>query len=328
MKRFALGFLVFCFHYILIYSMEEGSYTSEKYVESKETSELTFIQLGLLRIPILERSEEEMVNLDLAKTVLKSFKRVNEEIEKNPLLLLSKTDIENHVKEWAKRKFAPEYDGLDRNELNEKLEKSIILIHAMKPELARQRIALKACPEWNDIIKLIIAGADPNSFVNPSSCVLIRDPLLMSIYFKDIDMIRLSLHYGANLKSNSYIALPPLHTLISYNLYSIEEIEELTELFISYGAELESRDMLLQTPLIRAAKGNYQELVKFFAEKGANVNALDFSKRSALSYVGNLPNKRDLYDYLIAKGANDSIPDEFGNTPDDYINGRALGGGI
>lgn len=89
----------------------------------------------------------------------------------------------------------------------------------------------------------------------------------MSIYFKDIDMIRLSLYYGANVHINC-ATFSPIYALISYNIYSNEEIKELTELFISYGAYIDSKAMFEKTPLICLAEENNEDLVKFFVEKG------------------------------------------------------------
>lgn len=161
MKRFALGLLVFCFEYNLIHSMEEAPGTSSLKIEEE-----VFIPY-LIKIPILERTEREIANCDTVKTILKVFKRLHEVIRENALLLEYKTDVENRVKQWVIGKFAPEYADLNTKKLNKKLKKAIVLIHTIKPKEVRERIAHKMCPEWNNIIKLIIAGADPHSFVSP-----------------------------------------------------------------------------------------------------------------------------------------------------------------
>ena len=56
-------------------------------------------------------------------------------------------------------------------------------------------------------------------------------------------------------------------------------------LLIRHGADKEIESVISQTPLLRAADGNFFELLKLWLENGADVNAQDPSGWTILNYA-------------------------------------------
>ena len=59
----------------------------------------------------------------------------------------------------------------------------------------------------------------------------------------------------------------------------------IAELLIRHGADTEIESVISQTPLIRAADGNFFEFVKLLVENGADVNAQYLSGWTSLHYA-------------------------------------------
>lgn len=77
---------------------------------------------------------------------------------------------------------------------------------------------------------------------------------------------------------------------------------ELAVYLVESGADINSSDSLLQTPLIKAIKNFNIDLAKCLVKNGANVNYIDLSSSCAVKYaceIGNI----DLINFLVKNGA-------------------------
>ena len=59
----------------------------------------------------------------------------------------------------------------------------------------------------------------------------------------------------------------------------------IAESLIRYGADMEIKSVISQTPLLSAAHGNVYEFLKLLLENGADVNAQDLSRWTGLHYA-------------------------------------------
>ncbi len=91
-------------------------------------------------------------------------------------------------------------------------------------------------------------------------------------------------------------------------------VEECVEM----GANIESRNEKLQTPLIYACEILDYDMAGYFLAHQANVNEKDMFGKTALMYVCfNIDN--DIAYYLVDKGADINARDKFGKTPLMYV---------
>ena len=73
-----------------------------------------------------------------------------------------------------------------------------------------------------------------------------------------------------------------------------------------------------ETFLHLAALRGELEAAKLLVELGIDVNLLGDMGNTALHYAATHKH-RDIYDYLVSKGASDGIINEFGETPSQYL---------
>ncbi len=78
---------------------------------------------------------------------------------------------------------------------------------------------------------------------------------------------------------------------------------------VSIGANVNARDYLKRTALHWAAKHHHLSVVEYLLQNGADINAIDYNGDTALSLAFDNENYADdLYDLLISSGADPNIP--------------------
>ncbi|MBN2018798.1 MAG: ankyrin repeat domain-containing protein [Sedimentisphaerales bacterium] len=88
---------------------------------------------------------------------------------------------------------------------------------------------------------------------------------------------------------------------------------DLLEWMILTGADVNTQDQNLMTPLHLAVKDNHFETVKFLVEKGANINAQDVEDKTPLHYA--VQNEQlDTVKFLLKKKAKADVRDKNGET--------------
>lgn len=88
---------------------------------------------------------------------------------------------------------------------------------------------------------------------------------------------------------------------------------EAVELLIKYGADIESKDRKGRTAFLIHAKEGRLNMLKFLAEKGANINAMDTLKRNALFLCGERGDTKGVYTFLLSSGVQPRLLDLNGN---------------
>ena len=151
----------------------------------------------------------------------------------------------------------------------------------------------------------IANGADVNKVEGSST------PLCLAVSFAQKEMVRLLLLHGANpnLKDESNDGNTPLHKAI-LNFDKPGE-EEIIELLIANGADVNTRNFSRDTPLItliRDRKGN-KKIAGLLIERGADINSIS----NALWYAVENQDK-EMIELLLKKGANVNQRNDSGNT--------------
>lgn len=124
----------------------------------------------------------------------------------------------------------------------------------------------------HDILEaLIVAGAD----LNKREAYKGYTPMVIALRAKDFNAVRLLLKHGASPSVFGTFG-PPLAYAAS------EGFEEIVDLFIGGGANLEQRDSAQATPLIRASRNGHLSVVKMLLDAGADPYAVDCVSRTAL----------------------------------------------
>lgn len=85
--------------------------------------------------------------------------------------------------------------------------------------------------------------------------------------------------------------------------------------FLEKGAELEARDKPGNTPLHMAVRNGYINVVKLLLKAGAKINQKDYNSNTPLHECLGLPNSKDLLTLLISEGADVNAKNSYGNTP-------------
>ena len=188
-----------------------------------------------------------------------------------------------------------------------------------------------------EIAKLLIEhGADVNV-----TDILDNTPLDDAISKNNTEIAKLLIEYGADINVKGDYGKTPLHDAISKNNV------EIAKLLIEHGADVNVKDYIGYTLLGYAVSNNNAEIVKLLIEHGANVNVKnngdDTLLKSAIAneqteiaklliehgadinvknYTGCTPleiaitNKQTEMMKLLEHGADDTIDDIFGRTPE------------
>lgn len=102
--------------------------------------------------------------------------------------------------------------------------------------------------------------------------------------------------------------LIPLHLAI-HGLH-----EEMVDLLIANGADVNARDSDYDTPLIKAAQGGSEAIIMALVKAGADVNAADMSGKTPLHHLM-MSGDMETVTLLINSGANVNAADNSGLTP-------------
>lgn len=265
-------------------------------------------------------------DLDPVKAVTNAFRYLYSITSTNQFWRSHKDQLKEKLKKWSIEKFAPEYSELTESDLNEKLKNVMLELRKQFGKLltnqdeAELKIAANESPERNEIVKLVIAGADPN-FVNviadakeakgtlsssaaPTNLYAPKDLLLaMMIKFEDVNLIRLLIAYGVDVNRKiNYIA--PLDLAISGNL---EKAVEIVNLLIKAGADVNNTKDGLNTAVKRAVYLRQAPILEVLIKNGAKLNDAD------IAYIissRNRPGYGLIYNILVENGyKNLPLPD-------------------
>ena len=224
-------------------------------------SELNIHHPILLMHVIEEGIKSELnSNPNPMKAILSAAKYLNDITLTNKFWYSKKAELKEKLKQFAKEKFAPEYAKLTETQATQEMSKII-----------RGRGGSKDL-----IVKLIIAGANPNTEYNPAGIPGYKQNLLSIVIsmFEDIEPVKLLIFYDVNVNYDT-----PWKAISN-----------------------------LKNPLLRS------KIAKFLIASGANVNRLN-SKGLLPLDIAILDGDMDLVRILIEHGAKPDIENEKGQTP-------------
>ena len=150
---------------------------------------------------------------------------------------------------------------------------------------------------WFDIVHFLISqGADVNTKNGEDGRR--GNPILFDVIRHGQEKLaRLLLEYGAKSKSDGTTAL---HIACSYPKRA------LVRLVLDYGAYIDAKDALDQTPLYLASVGGFAGIVKLLLEEGAQPNVIISGRRTALYKSGD-NDRNDVLELLLRYGADPDL---------------------
>jgi len=239
---------------------------------------------------------------NIATNIIKAINYISNVTKVNKYWLSKRAELLSKLKEWAKEKFSSSYISLPKEKLNQKLEEDVInyrKIWDYKYKNQTDSDLLALADYRNDIVKLILAGADVNHPIpiNPYVPIYLLDFAIDYVndiranYLNDIDFIRFLIVFKANPNTQNDMGETPLIKLL-YNFEShpnltdddFRKIKEIVELLIAGGADLNLQDASGQTALIFAVR-NKPQLVQLLIEHGAKTDIKDRADKTALDYA-------------------------------------------
>ncbi|MDB4808166.1 ankyrin repeat domain-containing protein [Verrucomicrobia bacterium] len=158
----------------------------------------------------------------------------------------------------------------------------------------------------NEVIKLLIAN-EVDAVSKCGSCGL--SPLATAAANCDREVVKLLISKGADVNEKGEEGLTALHTAAENGN------NDVAELLIEKGADITATYKYKWTSLHIAADNGHQEIAELLLTKGAPVNAKDRVGQTPLHKAAD--GKKELYDMLIANGANIKIFDVLGTTPEE-----------
>ena len=210
------------------------------------------------------------------------------------------------LKALAKKHFAQEYTNNHVYALNDKLRiKFIQYIHAHNSKYGFS-------DERNEIIKLIIAGANPNIKVKYQNKEF--SLLEIAVYSKDIYLIILLQAYNAdlNLRTNGRTALMNVTTNNGNLDKNNDSTAEIIYFLVTMGADVNlQEETTKETALMFAITALNVEAVRQLLKNGANILITNFVGQSALHYINSYfnqitPENRDAI-FEISKLMNEEV---------------------
>ncbi len=177
--------------------------------------------------------------------------------------------------------------------------------------------------DFQRALKLVEAGADPNTRVKPQPLLTWQEFLKQVIFHSTPSskrsptafMVTFGEYYPEDI-GDHYI--PP-------NLMRDPRLTELKQIMLVHGANVDARDDDGSTVLMRASYYGHTEHMAFVLKHGAAIGALDNNGGTALhnAAVGEKP---EAVRMLLNYHANPNLKDRYGNTPlrDASTLGRAL----
>lgn len=271
MKKIFFGVLFLSLTAPIAFSMEEKPGESK---QDGETKGHIFSQLDPeLQISTVEQGIQARLNSNLnpLDAVFDAFKYLNDVTSTNKFLYSNKAALKDKLKQWAKEKFAPEYVNMGVDELNQKMDQ--LMIKVLIPNEVKKLVSIYL----NDIVKLIIAGYDPNIFLKfvvagrPHQISL----LSLAAMTKNFDLAKLLIAYGADVDLDSPLT----------NLADDEISLKIAKLLIGHGADLNKLDKDGRTPLIYAINLVYRKLAKLLVDSGASLDVKDKQGNTARYYA-------------------------------------------
>jgi ankyrin repeat protein len=134
-----------------------------------------------------------------------------------------------------------------------------------------------------------------------------------AISLQNASLIQFLLDNGArvNEKTGTF-NLSPLH--VASTGIRGKTRQDICELLIAYGADVNSKDINKETPLHWAAKVGCENIVEFLLDCDANIKILNQSKRSAL-HTAAAHHHLQIVKILLSRGAEVNLVDTQGITP-------------
>ncbi|UOX38729.1 ankyrin repeat containing protein [Finch poxvirus] len=163
---------------------------------------------------------------------------------------------------------------------------------------------------YDDLTIFEVSALSPNvdvvkEIVKTYGCDIYSDILIDASERGYASVIKYLLDIGLDIKTNS-CGETALHRAASVG--SLEVVEVL----VSYGADVNARDITGSTPLISASP--YVDTAKLLLEKGANINIADVNGYTALHNAARYGSLESIYLFL-SYGIDVDIKDKIGNTP-------------
>ena len=136
------------------------------------------------------------------------------------------------------------------------------------PELVKLLLDFGACPD---------GGSEGNAFQR-----MLRNPLLTAIRGSQNDKVILALLEGG---ANPNIAGPDARTALHVCIKECEEPQELADLLIRFGADVNSLASDNSLPLHEAVAENKLDAIRFLLQKGSSLNVEDVTGRTPLMFA-------------------------------------------
>ncbi len=135
----------------------------------------------------------------------------------------------------------------------------------------------------NDIesaTKILDAGISPNTADNATSTT----PLFIAIANNNPEMVQLLLEHGASVTQVNDKGLMPIHEAARGAVYGSDGLfrsNEILDMLIRKGANINQKDILGETPLMLAAKAGRPDTIRFLLTRGADATAVDLDGKTA-----------------------------------------------
>ncbi|MFC1763440.1 ankyrin repeat domain-containing protein [Planctomycetota bacterium] len=160
-----------------------------------------------------------------------------------------------------------------------------------------------------DIVEFLIKnGADVNAEGKSK-----YTPLYVSVR-SDTELVNLLLSEGAHVNAGAELQRnTPLHGASSAGR------QDVAELLVAHGADIEAKNSIGQTPLYKASRDGHKETVEFLISKGADINTPDTGGRTPLMRAQK-GGHDDVIALLYQHGAKDSLHAAFAAEKVSWLN--------
>lgn len=283
--RFALQLIILTLTANIIFSVDGES---EEDILSKLGAHIPELQL----MPVEQGIKSELnSDSDPVKAIINAFKYLNNITSTSKFWYAHKATLIEMLKKLAAEKFVPEYAGLSQEELNQKLDRamfnlgksmSLFMGNINEVDAIKEKIAGNESPERNEIVKLIIAGANPNFARARAYPPLgaIQGLLEVIIGFEDVNLVQLLIAYGANVNQKDPYGIYPLdYAVIGYhNHLNMEKAKKIIELLIKAGANVNQKDKNgLNIAIYRATEEKNLPLLEVLLQNGAKLDEVEIN---------------------------------------------------
>ena len=174
-----------------------------------------------------------------------------------------------------------------------------------------QRELAAACARGNEErVRRVLTDHQPWS--SEKDRAALRKALQKASARDHVNIIRLLLHYGAEVNPGANDEVPPLYRAAQAGHRAV--VEEL----LRHGPQLEARDVRTShTPLFAASVRGYHAIAALLLAKGAHVDAQDRDGRTPLLAMATNSQFKSMetVSLLAAQGANLEAKDQIGRTP-------------